>query len=317
MISILESTNPIILGLKDVTIDKDAIKNFVATIYPEQLSVSEINLAKYVWSKEQQIELVFVFNTINFCFWANTGEKKWTIQDDNLDGAVALFRSLENEIKQNPELLKSGKLANLSIEDLGDILMGNVTIPLLAERHNNINNYGETLKSKFEGSVFNLITEAEYDAVKLCELLVDNFACFQDISTLGGRTIAFYKRAQLNTKMIHDTLIRFGERGLTNLDKLTAFADYKIPQLLRKIGILSYSESLANKIDNYEIIPANSREEIEIRASTIWAAEYLKEELLQKFDFVTSAHIDGLLWLKSQDKSEKDKPYHRTLTTAY
>lgn len=56
---------------------------------------------------------------------------------------------------------------------------------------------------------------------------------------------------------------------------------------------------------------------MEIRAATIWSAEYLKEQLQKKLAFVTSAHIDGLLWLKSQDKSKDEKPYHRTLTTAY
>lgn len=317
MLNVLDSTKNIVQNLKEVSINKTAIEKLVTTITSDQLTISEIDLAKNTWTKEQLIELVFLFNTVNFCFWSNKNEKKWTIQDDNLDGAVALFRSLENALKQNPDLLQSDELNGLSLGDLRTILVGNVTIPLLSERHRNINNYGKTLESKFSGSVFKLLEEANYDALKLCELLVDNFDCFQDASTINDITVAFYKRAQLNSKMIHDVLIHFGEKGLTNLDKLTAFADYKIPQLLRKIGILTYSNSLANKIDNYELVPVNSIEEVEIRAATIWSAEYLKETLLQKFDFVTSAHIDGLLWLRSQDKSANEKPYHRTLTTAY
>ncbi len=90
--------------------------------------------------------------------------------------------------------------------------------------------------------------EANYDAYKLCEILTDSFECFDDISTVDNKTIAFYKRAQLNSKMIHDILVHFGEKGLSSVDRLTAFADYKIPQLLRKIGIVSYSLELANKL---------------------------------------------------------------------
>lgn len=117
--------------------------------------------------------------------------------------------------------------------------------------------------------------------------------------------------------MISDLLVGSGKGELQNLEKLTAFADYKIPQILRRLGILEYSQELSAKIDNFELIEPGSKEEIEIRANTIWAIELLKQELKKKYEFVTSSHVDSMLWLMSQTKTSDENPYHRTLTTAY
>ncbi len=317
MLNVLETTKNFLPQITNIKIDNDAINSVIDTVTEKDLQVSEISLAKNKWSKDQLIALTFLFNTVNFCFWAKAGEEKWTIQDDNLDGAIALFRSLENELVRNSDLLSPDELADMSLGKLRGILKGNVVIPMLSERLNNIRNFGKVVEQKYGNSIKSLLDIAEYDAYKLVQLLVDNFPCFDDTSTNNGTAVAFYKRAQLNSKMIHDILISFGEKGLTNIDKLTAFADYKVPQILRNMGILVYTDSLAHKVDNMELIAANSYEEIEIRASAIWAVENMKEALKQKFPFVTSSHIDSMLWNKSQGSAKGKKPYHRTLTPAY
>ena len=105
--------------------------------------------------------------------------------------------------------------------------------------------------------------------------------------------------------------------GLKNIDKLTACADYKLPQMLRKFGILSYSLELSKKVDNKREIEQGSKEEVEIRANTIWAVELIKKELEKKIPEINSLHINDYLWLLSQDKSFKCKPYHLVRTTFY
>ena len=102
-----------------------------------------------------------------------------------------------------------------------------------------------------------------------------------------------------------------------DLDQLTVSADYKIPQVLRKIGVLTYSPQLARMVDSLRIIPAHSREELEIRAATIQATEMMGEILKMKIPDITSQKIDRMLWLIGQNKSKDDKPYHRTRTIAY
>ena len=317
MKNVLKTTKAYLPKLKEVQIDHEAVSKITKSITKDDLKVSEISLSKYEWDKKDLIELTFLFNTINFCFWSKKGEEKWTIEDDNLDGAIALFRCLENELKRDSLFLHPNTMANLDGARLSSILRGNVEIPLFEERLQNINSFGTTLIDNYSGSISNLFKAADDDAYKLAELLIDDFECFDDVSVVGDIEIAFYKRAQLNSKMVHDVLTLFGEPGLKNLNKLTAFADYKIPQKLRSLGVLKYSKSLAEKIDNYDLIEAHSAIEIELRVATIWAVEYIQEALRAKYPFVTSSHVDNYLWLSSQKKSEKDKPYHRTLTTAY
>lgn len=188
---------------------------------------------------------------------------------------------------------------------------------MFEERLKCLNEVGRVLKEHFNNSFLDLYGKASDDAVKLAELIIRYLPRFNDIALYNGKEVAFYKRAQLNSKMISDVLLASGKGELASLDKLTAFADYKIPQILRNFGILIYSQTLANKIDFFELIEAGSQEEVEIRVATIWAVEIIKKELQKKFASVTSSHVDNILWNRSQTKTKGEKPYHRTLTTAY
>lgn len=319
MINVLDTTKYVVNNSSLVKISTKSTENLVETVKPEDLKISELNLFTYNWPWETSLKLIMVFNAINFCYWAKKDEPKWTVAfgDKKLDGAVALFRCLEEEAKRNPDFLSGDELADLSYEHLGKILSGNIIIPLFDERLECLREMGRVVEKRFNNSLLRVFYESENDAIKLADLMVSNFPRFNDISKIDGKHVAFYKRAQLNSKMISDLLFGSGKEGLNNLDKLTAFADYKIPQILRRFGILEYTLDLASKVDNFELIESNSREEAEIRANTIWAIESIKQELKKKFDFVTSSHIDSMLWSMSQIKSSDEKPYHRTLTIAY
>ncbi|OIP24330.1 hypothetical protein AUK11_03560 [bacterium CG2_30_37_16] len=104
---------------------------------------------------------------------------------------------------------------------------------------------------------------------------------------------------------------------MTDQDKLTAFADYKVPQGLKKFGILEYSPELATKVDSMIEIPKGSDEETEIRANCIWAIELVNKEAKKKFPKSNAASIDKILWFRGQKKLSDDKPYHRTKTIWY
>jgi hypothetical protein len=97
---------------------------------------------------------------------------------------------------------------------------------------------------------------------------------------------------------------------MTNCDQLTAFADYRLPQVLRHLGGLEYSSSLAEVVDAGAILPAGSAPEVEIRACTIVACELLKRHLAER----TTADIDLGLWLMGQDLRTDPTllPHHRT-----
>jgi len=160
------------------------------------------------------------------------------------------------------------------------------------------------------------LEKANGDALKLLDTLVSEFPSFYDSSNYKGKEIIFHKRAQL---LVSDICQMFKKQGLVskNVDQLIACADYKLPQIMRRFGILEYIEKLAKKIDDKVEIQHNSEEEVEIRANTIWAIELMKEEIKKRNPEITSMGIDDHLWLASQEKFADEKPYHRTRTTAY
>lgn len=76
MINVLDSIKQTIGDLEHVSIDDTAVKHFTDSIVKDDLAISEIALAKYEWDLDSLIELVFTFNTINFCFWAEKDKSK-------------------------------------------------------------------------------------------------------------------------------------------------------------------------------------------------------------------------------------------------
>ncbi len=319
MVNVLTSTKYVLDRSRYVEIDFKAIDLLVSGTSRENLQVSEVSLTKKRWSLDLLLQIIFVFNTVNFCYWAGRGEEKWMviIDGNESDGAAALFKCIEKEIERNADFLAGDVLADLPHSRLRNVLAGNITIPLFYERLKNLNEAEKIIEKNFGNSFMSVYEKAGNDAVALAELLITYFPSFEDTSNYKGKKVRFYKLAQLNSKMINDALIANGRQGLNNLDKLTAFADYKIPQILRNLEIIKYSKELSDKIDSFVLIEKGSEEEVEIRAAAIWAVEFIRQRLQKKYDFVTASHVDSMLWNKSQSRVRGDKPYHRTLTAAY
>ena len=80
---------------------------------------------------------------------------------------------------------------------------------------------------------------------------------------------------QLATVMLYEAFEGRGLGDLHRTEELTVFVDYKLPQVLRRLGVLRYAPHLADQIDRLEPLEADSREEIEIRAATVWAGELM------------------------------------------
>ena len=105
------------------------------------------------------------------------------------------------------------------------------------------------------------------------EILTSHFPSFDDSVPFGSTRLLFHKRAQLAPAMIHERWQGKGPGAFTDLEELTVSADYKLPQVLRKLGLIEYRNGLERMVDEGRVIPARSREENEIRAATIAAGE--------------------------------------------
>lgn len=278
------------------------------------LSAAPFNFSNF--TEEEKLHFLFIFNALSFSYW---GEPKWTIEykDKNYDGAWGMIVALGRGIEEGAALLDFNYCSKISKEIFAHILRGNTEVPLLEERWKILQEIGRTMLTKYSGKASNLIAEASGDAQKLLELIVQNFPSFQDISQYKGKEVCFYKRAQLLVADIYQIFDGKGFGALKNIDQITACADYKLPQILRKLGVLEYATALAERIDSKAEIPKGSPEEIEIRAGTIWAVEFIKEAVKKRSPQIMSFEVNDHLWLATQEKFPDDKPYHRTRTIAY
>lgn len=117
-------------------------------------------------------------------------------------------------------------------------------IPLFNERLLVLHEVGTILLEKYNGSFLTCLKEADKSATKLLEIVVDNFPCFQDETLYKDIKVSFYKRAQI---LVADIWNFFGGTGLgefKDIDKITMFADYRVPQVLVYYGVLEYSDEL-------------------------------------------------------------------------
>ena len=318
MNKVIESTKFVVDNSQHVKINSKEVDNFCEYFSHEHIkhwfNESPFDIRKL--NPKDRLHFLLVFNSISFSYW---GDPKWKIQykNEELDGAYGMIGAIGRAIENKFPILDAKYLTNINESDFSKILEGNVQIPLFEERLNILREVGSVLLEKFNGDFTNLILKANGDSQKLLNLIIENFPSFEDESTYKGKRVYFYKRAQLLTADIYQAFKdnEFGK--LKNINELTACADYKLPFVLRRLGIFSYSDYLANKIDNQIQIEKDSEEEIEIRANTIWTVELIKQKVKKKIAQADSIHINDHIWILGQKKLKNDKPYHLTRTTSY
>ena len=169
---------------------------------------------------------------------------------------------------------------------------------------------------RYQGQFINAVSRAEGSAARLAELVVHDFPSFNDVAEYRGEQVRFYKRAQLLASNLWGA---FGGKtwgAFSDMGALTAFADYKLPQLLREYGVLEYSPELAARVDSRTMLLAGSPEEVEIRAATVQACELLRDELAELGISFWAFQIDWLLWNQAQGMPMQH-PYHLTRTIYY
>jgi hypothetical protein len=287
--------------------------------WPQKSAFPEMH---YFDGTERTLNWLFLLDALNFCFWAFPGEARWRVEwrGEMLDGYNALVASLSRAMDEGLPLHDAAYLSSLDEETLAAILRpapDATPIPLFAERLANAREVGCVLLERYGGQLANALEAARRDAVSLALLLARDFSSFADVATLNGQRIVFLKRAQI---CVADICAAFGGRDLgaiTGLDQLTAFADYKLPQLLRYQGVTVYAPELAAQVDAYQEISAGSAPEVEIRAATIWAVEAIRRALAKRNVIRSASEIDYRLWSESQAPTPDMRPYHRTRTIYY
>ena len=259
--------------------------------------------------KERVASYILALDAINFCFWPEPGYEYEDLATTLTRAAQADHPQQQEQLvrmqQQHPGgtkdsdvlslvspdfALSATKLQNMSVDAMRDLFArfhskGGRIPPDMEKRCALWNEVGRVLNEKFDGSATALIERAHGSAPALVQLLVDHFPGFRDHHHSPNCSdqqqqhhedcLYFYKRAQICVGDWNAAL----DLQLRDLDRLTTFADYRVPQLLRHHQVLRYAPELAAAVDAQRELAAGGAEELSIRAATVAAVEYLVEEL--------------------------------------
>ncbi|KAL1917797.1 uncharacterized protein VTP21DRAFT_3631 [Calcarisporiella thermophila] len=296
------------------------------------------------------VEWIFLVDLLNFSFWSDIDtvdssaphpdRYAVTFEGTSYTGYWSLCAAVNRALKEGIPITSPTFYGREATDDLLRHVFRSDTkeaMPLLEERIAVLREAGNILCENFEGQFLKCIEQANKSALKLLELIVQNFPCFRDEHCYMGRTVKFYKRAQI---LIADIWACFEEKDygeFHDIGQLTMFADYRVPQALYHMGALQYSNHLLNILHNHIPLPLGSTEEIEIRGNSIWVVELIRRKILTKIrrDMarakmrsgkrrrfprfkVNSILLDFYIWDYAKETQSIEKiPCHRTRSIFY
>ncbi|MFN8670897.1 MAG: queuosine salvage family protein [Candidatus Sericytochromatia bacterium] len=297
----------------NLTVLEDKIKIFSQNLDESQLKIPTWeDEVFFIEGSKRDIEFIFLINTINFCFWSLDKKEKWQYRYKNkkYSGSMSLFSALKNALENNYPLLDFNYLESINETELAKILNQDKQIPLLKERCLVLNEIGKLSKNNNLKNFYSIYEKSNESAIDLIKIIIDLYPSFRDFSFYKNNKYPILKRAQLIPAMIFGRYQN--QNPFNDINNLIVFSDYKIPQTLRNFGLIEYSQSLAEKIQNQEIITNQSLEEIEIRLSSIFICEFIKSYNKN----LNSLNLDYFLWLNSKNiKIEYE--YHKTFSIFY
>lgn len=320
MNKVLLSAKFVVKNAKHVKINETKIKEFCKNFYYEDVAhwLSEAPLDFFKLNDEEILNFLLVYSTIGFCYF---GDPPWSIEyhREKQIGSFAMLSAIMKAHEKGIKILDPKYRSQIGEKEFAQILeiKENNKIHLFSERLRFLNESGKVIIEKFNGKVSNLLKSVNGDATKLLEVLTENFSAYNDSYKYDGKEVCFYKKVQL---FISDVFQIFKGEGIGhfhNIKELTALADYRIPQVLRNLGILEYSKELAEKIDKGVLIPKGSQEEIELRASMIWVVQLIYDSVKDREKKLTPIGVNDHLWLLRRLKFPDDQVHHKTITTAY
>lgn len=266
-------------------------------------------------NEEEKLMFSVVFNAISFSYW---GEPYWNVEylgTLHTRGSWSLVASIFRSIEENNSLLDPKILKELDISTLRKILRGNTEIPLIQERLMILNKVGDVIEKKFNGKFTLFLDKYGNNSNDLIEGIISEFEpSFNDYYSYKGEVVYFNKRAQALIESIYSLFKGISYGDISNIQELTALADYIIPNLLRHIGVIVYKKELSDLIDNKVHLQKGSNYEIEIRGATIWVVELMRQKLEIKGTPCKSQNINDYLWTIGRDVNT---PFHLIRTTAY
>ncbi|KAK2465735.1 hypothetical protein APHAL10511_002279 [Amanita phalloides] len=173
-------------------------------------------------------------------------------------------------------------------------------IALLKERVTIMREVGKILCDDFNGSFLYFIQSfherhnGQGTALDLVKMVVETFPSFRDESWIDGHRVYLWKRAQILVAEIwaafyppissppapHPIFPSPPGPG-PQIHLLTMFADYRVPQILHHLRIISYPPSLVKLLVQGTLLENGAKEEVSLRVASIVAVERVRREMVK------------------------------------
>eukprot|EP00775_Hariotina_reticulata_P004050 gene4050-4297_t len=230
-------------------------------------------------------QYLLVVDALNFCFWPD-GELEYE----------HLARGLKSSLLCDPLCLSAKRLAAITGPEVRELLHWPRDLPQQEERARLLREIGSGLLRHYEGQASQLVASCQQSAVRLVELLTAHFPGFRDHAVYKGRQVFFYKRAQIFVGDLYGAFRGQGLGSFHDIQQLTMFADYRVPVVLRVMGVLQYEQQLAQQEDGPAATPADQ---------------------LTHPPSLLSIQLDWWLWHEGEKMRAQHPPHHRTWTIYY
>ncbi|KAI6381460.1 hypothetical protein MCOR25_001156 [Pyricularia grisea] len=325
----------------DVAVDMRSTKNAATAIYD---AMQKKSYSTATWSEhelhpkpdggEATVAFIFTMDLLNFSFWSELPDdkrfaidyrgKKWT-------GYWSLVAALQRALEEGIPITSSDFWQSedeCDLEVLKQVFRSatDEEMPLLAERLSCLREAGQVLYEKYSCSAANIIKAADGSAARFVNILARDFSCFRDEHKLpGGRRkpVRILKRAQILAADLWACFQGEGPYGsFRDIDKITMFADYRVPQILCSLGCIGYSPPLDVAIKEKRLLEVGGVWEMQLRACSIWCVELLRREIQRTHPDakVNAILIDFFLYdtMKEKEASGQETvPHHRTRSIWY
>src|SRR2546421_9881387 len=104
---------------------------------------------------ERTVNWILVLDALNFCFWAEKGQPRWTVEyhGTTLNGYLAEAAALTRAVEEQLPLWDAEYLSMMSENDVARIFRGRQCIPLFEQRLYSVREGDRILRGRYGGQI--------------------------------------------------------------------------------------------------------------------------------------------------------------------
>jgi hypothetical protein len=308
----------VVVRARDVRVDASAVAAWAERFDPASIPAGHPEvLSPAATDPESRARFALLCDALNFSFFADTPEDAWVVTWKGTEWRryEAFAASWGRAIEADPSWLDPARWASCTFDELEAVFAGQGRLAMLPERLAVLRGVGDAMLRHFDGRVGALVERADARATEIVFLLCQAVGSFVDAAFHDGQRVPILKRAQLFVVDLAEAW-KPCQRQIAGLETLTAFADYRLPEALRGLGILKLSDSLAERVDGEQWMAPGESAEVELRAGTVTSVEQMVAAARARGCDVPAWRLDWWLW-KYARQNEADLPPHHRVRSIY